>query len=153
MRNSKASIPDFGSISTPGGSRLKKVYHSVFDGKKIVLESSGVMDIQEQIESFAPFTDLNYMLHRLSVGDTSVLVKRTPLYGDFSRLPDNPVDVINLVHSAERKFTLLPVDEKEKYNNDYRVWLSAVFDSSNNNGSAVRSVADSSSSSDVKDEK
>ena len=151
MRNPKACIPDFASIATPGGSRLKNVYHSVFDGKKIVLECSGVMDIQEQIESFAPFTDLNYMLHRLSVGDTSVLAKRTPMYGDFSRLPDNPVDAINLVHSAERKFIALPVDEKEKYNNDYRVWLSAIFDSSNNNGSAVRSVADPAGDPDVKE--
>ena len=153
MRNPKACIPDFRSIATPGGSRFKTVYHSVFDGKKIVLESSGVLDIQEQIESFAPFTDLNYMLHRLSVGDTSVLAKRTPMYGDFSRLPDNPVDAINLVHSAERKFTLLSVDEKEKYNNDYRVWLSAIFDSSNNNGAAVRSVADPAGDPDVNEVK
>ena len=35
------------------------------------------------IDSFAPYTDLNYMLHRLSVGDTSVLSGRQAIYGDF----------------------------------------------------------------------
>lgn len=151
MRNLNASIPDFSRCVTPAGSRFKTVYQPNFNGLHTKLDATGVIDIQEQIESYAPFTDLNFMLHRLSLGDTSVLARRTPLFGDFSKLPDNPVDAINLVHSAEHQFTALPVEEKEKYNNDFRVWLSNIFDTAGNNVDAVRSVTEPSGSLDVKE--
>lgn len=113
-------------ISCPG-SRVHQHYTPQFDGSHLVLVESGVSDIQDSIESFARYTDLHYMLHRLSVGDTSVLSSRTPMYGDFSGLPSNPLDAINIVQSAESAFLQLPMEERSSYNNDYRAWLSAVL--------------------------
>jgi hypothetical protein len=105
------------------GSRIHKHYEPHFDGSRVCLVESGHTDIQAEIESYAKYTDLHYMLHRLSVGDSSVLCSKTPIYGDFSGLPSNPVDVINLVHRSESMFSELSPEERAKFNNDYRSWL------------------------------
>lgn len=91
------------------------------------MEETGSFDLQEKIDSFAPYTDIAYMLNRLKVGDTSVLTSRNPLYGDFTGMPDNPTDAINLYHGAENAFAQLSAEEKLNYNNDFRVWLSSLM--------------------------
>lgn len=115
---------DLKFVSNPG-SRFHTHYESRFDGKRVVLVESGVTDVQQSIEAFGKYTDLHYMLHRLSVGDNSVLTNRRPMYGDFSSLPSNPVDAINIVHSAESAFGHLSSEERAEYNNDFRAWLAS----------------------------
>ena len=127
MRNVNSRIPDFDSIRSCSGSEYHVLYEPRFDGQRLSLVEVGREEIQPRIEAYAPYTDLVYMLSRLKVNDFSVLSSRQPLYGDFSGMPDNPVDAINLVHNAERRFGELPAEEKQKYNNDYRVWLSRLF--------------------------
>lgn len=127
MRNPNSCVrPSSRFVSNPG-SRIHEILEPRFDGKGISLVKVGQEDIQQSIEAYAPYTDLNYMLSRLSVGDDSVLSRRAPLYGDFSGLPTNPIDAINLVHSAETSFGQLSAEDKALYNNDYRVWLSSIM--------------------------
>lgn len=113
-------------VSCPG-SRVHKHYESRFNGSKVEIVETGETDIQKEIEAYGKYTDLHYMLHRLSVGDTSVLSAKTPIYGDFSGLPTNPIDAINIVNSAESAFGKLSMDERSRYHNDYRAWLAAVL--------------------------
>lgn len=127
MRNKFAGVSDPHSFESCIGSRIQKIYNSKFDGSTVVLEETGSFDLQEKINSYAPYTDIAYMLNRLKVGDNSVLTSRTPLYGDFTGFPDNPTDAINLYHGAENAFAQLPSEEKLKYNNDFRVWLSSLM--------------------------
>lgn len=121
-------------FTTCPGSRLHTHYNSRFDGRRVVLDESGVSDIQTAIESHGRYTDLHYMLHRLSVGDSSIVSVRPPIYGDFSGLPTNPVDAINVVHSAESAFNALSLEDRAKYNNDFRAWLAAVLSGSASGG-------------------
>ena len=123
-------------ITCPG-SRFHTHYDSRFDGRRVVLVESGVSDIQEAIEAFGRYTDLHYMLHRLSVGDSSVISARVPMYGDFSGLPTNPVDAINIVSSAESAFGQLSMEERATYNNDFRAWLASRLSGDQTSGPAV----------------
>lgn len=132
MRNPNAKVRKISEFFTCPGDRTHIRYEARFDGKGVKLEAVGSEDIQVSIDSFAPYTDLNYMLHRLSVGDTSVLSGRQAIYGDFSGLPQNPVDLINVLNSAELSFSKLPADEKAAFNNDYRVWLANLLTSISN---------------------
>lgn len=127
-------------ITCPG-SRIHTHYDSRFDGKRVVLVETGVSDIQDSIEAFGRYTDLHFMLHRLSVGDRSVLSARMPMYGDFSGLPTNPVDAINIVHSAEQAFGQLSLEERSSYNNDFRSWLAARLSGSPAGGTAAPAPA------------
>lgn len=127
MRNPNARVPDPSSFVSCPGSSVHIIYEGRFNGRTMSLVEVGREEIQPKIDAYAPYTDLVYMLSRLKVNDFSVMASRTPLYGDFSGLPSNPIDAINLVHSAESAFGQLSVDEKQKYNNDYRVWLASVL--------------------------
>lgn len=127
MRNKSAGVSDPHSFITCPGERIHTLYDSRFDGSRVVLEESGSFDLQERINSFAPYTDISYMLNRLKVGDNSVLSSRPALYGDFTGMPDNPADAINIYHGAERAFSQLPAEEKLAYNNDFRVWLASLM--------------------------
>lgn len=141
MRNKFASISDPNSFKSCPGCRVHKTYDARFDGSRVVLEESGSFDIQERINSYAPYTDISYMLNRLSVGDDSVCSQKVPLYGDFSGFPDNPIDAINLYHNAESAFGRLDPDVKQNFNNDFRVWLASML-------SPAVTVGDSSSGSE-----
>ena len=127
MRNPNARIPDPRSFVSCPGSRVHIIYEGRFNGRSMSLVEVGREEIQPKINAYAPYTDLVYMLSRLKVNDFSVMASRTPMYGDFSGLPTNPIDAINLVHSAENAFGRLSIDEKQKFNNDYRVWLASVL--------------------------
>lgn len=94
-----------------------------FNGQSTVLVEVGRSDLREMMSSYAPFCDINYMLHRLSLGDHSVICRSQPLYGDFSSMPTNPHDILNIARAAESRFLHLSDEEKAACNNDYRVWL------------------------------
>ena len=147
MRNPFSSIPDAGTFRSPHGSRFKVKYEGRFNGKHGCLVEVGTIDTQEIINAYGPLTDINFMLHRLSVGDRSVLTSRSPMYGDFSGLPSNPIDAINMVENAKNSFGRLPIEDKQKYNNDYRVWLADLFSGS----TGQRPSSDSLESSDSYD--
>lgn len=132
MRNPNSKISDPNSFVSCAGSRIHIRYEPRFNGKKLVLEEAGREDIQDYIESFAPYTDLNFMLHRLKVGDSSVLSIRQPVYGDFSGMPSNPIDAINLFNNAKNKFAGLDADTKKQYNNDFRLWLAGLLNGPDN---------------------
>lgn len=127
MRNPAARVSDPNTFVTDPGSPIHILHEARFNGSTLVMVETGQENIQDLIEAYAPYTDINYMLHRLSLGDTSVVTNRQALYGDFSQMPQNPVDAINLVHRAEDNFSSLPNDEKARYNNDWRVWLNSVL--------------------------
>lgn len=144
MRRKEARIPDFPSIHTNAGSPIHKILEPRFNGLSTRLVEVGVENIQERIEAEAPYTDINYMLHRLSLGDSSVLSGKRPLYGDFSGLPSDPIEAINLVHESERAFARLSVEDKLKYNNDWKKWFSDLLSgrskSVNNSVESVKSA-------------
>lgn len=94
-----------------------------FNGQSTVLVEVGRSDLREMMSAQVPFCDINYMLHRLSLGDHSVLSRVQPMYGDFTSIPTAPHDILNIARAAESRFVHLSDEEKAACNNDYRVWL------------------------------
>lgn len=119
-------VPNVSDIFTASGTRKKPIYTPRFDGECISLRETGSVDIQDSINAYAPYCDLRYMLTRLKAGDSSVLCSRSPSYGDFSGLPGNPIDTINLIHDVERSFSQLPDDVRLSCNNDWRVYFTRL---------------------------
>ena len=127
LRNKQAQIPNISSINTYAGSPIHQILEPRFDGTSTRLVSTGEENIQDRIEAEAPYTDINYMLHRLSLGDQSVLSSKQPMYGDFTGLPSDPIEALNLVHESEAAFGQLSVEEKLKYNNDWKKWFADIL--------------------------
>lgn len=136
-------VPDVSSIFTASGSRKKPIYTPRFDGECISLRETGSIDIQDSINAYAPYCDLRYMLTRLKAGDSSVLASSPASYGDFTGLPGNPVDTLNLIHDVERSFSELPDDIRLSCNNDWRVYFTRLcsgdFNASSGNPSDLPS--------------
>lgn len=127
MWNRNACIPDIDQIHSNPGSRVHDLLEPRFDGEGTRLVKTGEEDIQDRIEAAAPFTDINYMLHRLSLGDRSVLNARSPIYGDVSELPRDPIEALNLVQRSEDAFMQLAPGERAKYNNDWQRWFADIL--------------------------
>ena len=127
MRHKVARIPNIAAINTYAGSPVHQILEPRFDGTSTRLVVTGEENIQERIEAEAPYTDINYMLHRLSLGDQSVLSTKQAMYGDFIGLPSDPIEALNLVHESEAAFGSLSVEEKLKYNNDWKQWFAAIL--------------------------
>lgn len=132
MRNKNSRIPNIESINTYAGSQVHQILEPRFDGTTTKLVSVGEENIQDYYEAQAPLTDINYMLNRLALGDTSVLSTKRPMYGDFTGLPSDPIEALNLVHQSESAFARLSVEEKQKYNNDWKLWFSDLLSGSRN---------------------
>lgn len=111
--------------ATCPGQRLARIFEPYFDGSTTQLRQVGTRDIQQEMDALAPYCDINYMLSQLKRGDTSVLASKQAFYGDFTGLSSNPADVINIVSSASDAFGQLSVEERARYNNDWRAWLTA----------------------------
>lgn len=130
MRNILSKVSDPGEFCTPPGDPIHHICTGRFDGKTLNVVETGTEDIQQSIQAHAPFTDLRYMLSRLSVGDDSVISSRQPFYGDFSGLFDNPIDAINAVYDARSRFDMLSPEDKKACNNDWRVWFATLLNQS-----------------------
>lgn len=127
MRNPFSKVTEPGEYSTPSGDPIHYICTGRFDGRTLKVVETGTEDIQQSIQAHAPFTDLRYMLSRLSVGDQSVISAHQPFYGDFSGLFDNPIDAINAVNDARSRFDQLSADDKKACNNDWRVWFASLL--------------------------
>uniref|UniRef100_A0AAU8B601 Internal scaffolding protein n=1 Tax=Dulem virus 194 TaxID=3145671 RepID=A0AAU8B601_9VIRU len=127
MRHKGARLPDFPTLHTNSGSPIHEILEPRFDGRTTKLVVIGTENIQQKYDAEAPLTDINYMLHRLSLGDNSVLTSRQAMYGDFSGLPSDPIEALNLVHQSERAFNRLSLEDRAKYNNDWQRWFADIL--------------------------
>lgn len=140
MRHKEARIPNINSIHTHSGSPVRKILEPRFDGINTKLVVTGEENIQARMEAEAPSTDINYMLHRLSLGDQTVLSSKRPMYGDFTGLPSDPIEALNLVHESEYAFAQLSAEDKAKYNNDWRRWFADLLSGRNISRETLPSV-------------
>lgn len=103
------------------------LYSSRFneDGQLELFEV-GKQNIPEMINSHAESVDINKIIERFHEGDVSVLNRRPMMFGDFTELPKTYADVLNLARAGEEYFDSLPLDVKQKFNNNFAEWLSTI---------------------------
>ncbi len=138
-------VPDVHNIFTCPGNRKKSIFTPRFNGSRVTLVETGTIDIQDEINSYAPYSDLRYMLSRLKVGDVSCVKSQPAFFGDFTAIPRNAIDAVNLVHDVERYFSTLPEEERIACNNDWRVYFASKFsgDSVSSSGVSADPLKDS----------
>lgn len=127
MRNKNAKFPDPNKFVTNPGSDVQILYDPKInkDGTISLIEN-GKESISQYINSFKEQTDISYILKKLELGDTSVLNQAKGMYGDFSEMPKTLAEVLQLKIDAENTFERLPVEVKQKFNNNFNLWFSSL---------------------------
>lgn len=126
MRNKNAKVSDPNKFVSCAGSDI----HVIYEGKllptgEIKLVPIGKESISEKINSYKPYTDINYIISRLNAGDTSV-VRDGAMYGDFTKQPKTLADALQVIINAEKSFNELPLDVRNKFDNSYLAWLQSA---------------------------
>lgn len=105
-------------ISNPGDP-----WHIIYSPKvskdgNIELVESGKENTDDIIQSFEESTDINYLMTRIAQGDLTALNQRNGIFGDFTGMPKTYAEVLQLHIDANRLFDSLPVEVKQKFDND-----------------------------------
>ncbi len=123
MRNPNARVPlEFEPSCS--GDRYHIDYQPIIEDGCIQLVECGRTDIQAFIDSYADSCDMSLILQRLSIGDTSVLNSKTPMFGDFSGFPSTLAGILNLKLEAQRVFDKLDPAVRDQFA-DFNDWLAA----------------------------
>lgn len=123
MRNKNAKVSDPNSFVSCAGSDVHVLYSSrIMPDGSIKLTPCGKESISELINAQAKFTDISFIVNRLMAGDTSV-IRNDSFYADLYEAPKSLAEAMQIQLDAERSFYNLPVDIREKFNNNYRLWI------------------------------
>lgn len=137
-------------VSEPG-SGIQILYRGVLDKETGMIElvENGKKNLYAEIQSYKDMCDINKIVSRYVNGEIDILNQVQGVYGDFSVSPSSLADALQQAHDAEVQFDRLPVEIKQKFGNNWRVWLNSF---GSDDWLRAMSVSDSSSNSeDFKD--
>lgn len=120
---------DFKREFTCPGDEDAPIYSPSVDNEgRITLEVTGVKKIPEFIDSFRESCDINNIVARFNAGDVSVLSRSQGAFFDATQLPHTYAEMLNTVINAEATFNQLPLEVRERFENNYVKWLSMMDD-------------------------
>lgn len=109
--------------------KINKIAKVDKDGSFVLIDGEKT-DFQAYIESFREETDIENIIARFNNGDVGALSKAQGFYGDYADVPKNYADILNMVYEGQRVFDTLPVDIKEKFDNDFNKWFASMGEES-----------------------
>lgn len=111
------------------GSPIKVIKAGKLDAKKnVVVVPKGEKNLYSEINSFANSVDIHVLLQRFANGDKEALMQRAGAFIDVSAMPTNINDFVNLYKDGENLFNTLPVEIKEKFNNNMVEFITKIGD-------------------------
>lgn len=114
-------------VRTESGERIKKLYGLSYDDKGVQqLIEKGKVDLYNEIQSHADSCDINILLTRFCNGDVKALNKAECMYGDFTNLPSNYAEMLNVMSNAQDFFNTLTNDVKAKFNNSPSQFIASL---------------------------
>lgn len=102
------------------GSPVHILYSPIIDDNGIIkLVESGKENMDDYISSFREEVDIDILISRYVNGDVDALNKVRGTYGDFTTMPKTYAEMLQLQFDVENAFNRLPVEIKEKFDNDF----------------------------------
>lgn len=106
------------------GSPEKITYHGRVETDGIItLVEDGIINIQEQIDSYEPSTDIYNIINNLGM---DALRADTGNYFDATEVPKSYAEMLQLFIDGEKAFERLPVEVKQKFDNDFNKWFATA---------------------------
>lgn len=111
-------------FASDAGSPEKTLYHGrVEPDGTITLVPDTVINVQQQIDSWEPSTDIYNIINNLGFDNL-----KPPADGffDATDMPKNYAEMLQLFINGERAFERLPVEVKQKFDNDFNKWFASA---------------------------
>ena len=107
---------------TPAGNEFEILYSpKVHKDGTIELVESGRKDLRQEINSWREQTDMSYILRSMAAG--TYIPQEKGYYGDFTNMPSTMAEAYQVMLNAEKSFMELPLDVRNKFDNNYKNWL------------------------------
>ena len=108
------------------GNRMQPHYRQKYDenGHPYLIKD-GETDVYAIIQSHKDECDINALLARYAAGDMGV-IHPGAVYADISDIPDNIIEMINIINANREKFDALPAKVKELFGNSYERWAASA---------------------------
>lgn len=115
-------------ISEPGSKYLDQ-YSYDFDEKGEVKSSTlhvtdKPINVYEKIQADYASTDINLLMQRFALGDSSAINVREGVYADVTKMPKTWAELFDRVNTCEDYFVRLPAELKQMFNNSYEEFWS-----------------------------
>lgn len=116
------------------GSPIKKLYQlrETKNGEELV--EIGETDLYKYIQSHADSVDIHKILERCAMIEDYGLLNKVPAtYMDITEMPKTLAEAYEQVQNAKDLFNRMPIEIKEKYDNNFVQFISGLGDSKFNN--------------------
>lgn len=109
------------------GNEIEEVFELQVN-KSGVLEpvKVGEIDVRQEINSHRDSVDLNMLIARYNAGDYEALNRRAASYFDATEMPKTLADAYRMSENGKVIFEKMPVEIKERFNNDYGQFLNQI---------------------------
>lgn len=115
----------FKRFFSSAGDRIKQNYNASRLGDGVIrLLPADTLDLKEYINSFAESCSIEHILALCAAGDTSVLSRAQGAFIDTTVLPKTYREMLDVVIEGRSKFDSLPIEIKQKFDNDFERWFS-----------------------------
>lgn len=128
MSDVKTKFSNHKRYHCTSGSEYENTYQEQIDkksGKKILVkvgETHVYAMIQEDLES----SKIENIIHKLAMGDLSVLRQAQLTYVDAEEFPHSLMEAQNIVVKAKEEFDKFPADVKKEFNNSPEQYVSEM---------------------------
>lgn len=120
--NKLADRKKYKSVS---GSPTLDIYEYHYDEKGVreLKKTDRKENVYARIQADYDATDINKLMARFALGDSSALDQRAGFYGDATKLPSTYAEMFDRVEACKQFFDSLPVDLKQSFDNSYEVYF------------------------------
>lgn len=94
------------------------------DGYKELVKTDRKEDVHARIQADADSCDINKLMARFALGDSSAIDQRSGFYADVTKMPSTYAEMFDRVEVAKQYFDSLPVEVKQSFDNSYEVFFS-----------------------------
>lgn len=112
----------------PAGSKFLNVYQEQINKKtgRKELVKTGETNIYEMIQQELEPTKIENIIHKLAMGDLSVLKQADITYVDATEMPSTLMEFQNIVVKAKQEFDKFPEEVRKEFNNSAEQYVSEM---------------------------